>query len=310
MTLTDLTTIDHARIPVSDRSGFDRYRRDSGVPGPRVVVLGGVHGDETEGMLAAGRLSALPLTLRRGILDVVPVCHEVAAEADHRTSPLDGENLARVFPGAADGSHTERIAWQLTTEVLTGADLLVDLHTSGQHYDMPFLAGYRADASDPDRLGERAARAIGSDFLWLHPHRAEGRTLSVVDVGIYVECPGGGPTDLAYVDAYTAGILRILSLLEMVDEVVPGPSIDPIHVTGSGDLDQAMASVTAGGYFVHEVRRGDRVTAGQRLGVVHTLRGGAVEELHADRDGWVMAVKRRSRVAPGDLVVSLAGDLP
>lgn len=180
----DPTSIAHTRVAVTTETGFDLYRRNSGITGPRMVVLGGVHGDETEGILAAGRLSAQPLRLLRGILDVVPICHEVAADADRRTSPIDEENLARVFPGAPDGSHTQRIAWSLSNEVLHGADLLVDLHTSGQHYDMPFLAGFRHHPADPEHLGERAARAVGADFVWEHHEPAEGRSLSVVDVGI------------------------------------------------------------------------------------------------------------------------------
>ena len=117
------------RCRVDDATGFDRWRLEATVPGPRVVVLGGVHGDETEGVLAASRLTREVDALARGILDVVPVCHEVAFAADSRTSPLDGGNLARVFPGDAAGSPTERLAHHLTRDVLQGADLLVDLHT-------------------------------------------------------------------------------------------------------------------------------------------------------------------------------------
>lgn len=112
-------------------------------------------------------------------------------------------------------------------------------------------------------------------------------------------------------DRYVAGLLRILAVLGMVDDDLP-PLDDrpaPVHVTGSGDLDNAMAAVTSGGYFIHDVGRGDQVRVGQRLGAVHGIRGEVLEEVHADADGRVMAVKRRSRVDPGDLVVSLAREV-
>lgn len=304
------------RIEVGDGIGFDHWRMESPARGPRVVVLGGVHGDETEGILAAGQLSSLPLRLLRGILDIVPVCHEVAFEADSRTSPLDGLNLARVFPGHVEGRPTERIAAALTARILRGCDLLIDLHTSGQSYDMPFLAGFRRDAeSDPDGIGEMAAREIGADFLWFHGEgpssRSVGRTLSVVDAGIYLESPGGGPTDSLQVDRYVDGVLRVLARLDMFDPDGLGRDITstkrpPIEVAGGGDLDRDMIAVNADGYFIHAVGRGDRVVEGQELGHVRGIQGELLETLSAPRTGYVMAVKRRSRVHAGDLVVNLA----
>ena len=295
------------RIATDDGVGFDRWTLASGASGPRVVILGGVHGDELEGALAAGSLTTRPLALHRGVLEIVPVCHEAAFVCDSRTSPLDGGNLARTFPGAPDGTPTERLASLLTEHVLDGADLLVDLHTSGQSYDMPFVAGFTRDERDPERIGERAATAIGADFLWHHPHRSPGRTLSVVDVGIYVECPGGGPVDTRYVERYVTGVLRVLSELDMVDDsVAPPVERAAIRVAGGGNLDKDMTSVGNTGLFVHAVARGDAVKAGQLLGTVVDVRGSTLEVVRAATDGRVMAVTRRSSVEAGDLVVCLA----
>lgn len=313
-----VTEPNFTRHQVDSDVGFDQWHRASGNPGPRVVVLGGVHGDETEGILAAGTLSSLPMALVKGSLDVVPVCHEAAFNEDRRTSPLDDLNLARVFPGVADGSPTERLAHALTTQVLDGCDLLIDLHTSGQSYDMPFLAGYRRDLEfDPEGIGEMTARSIGADFLWLHEGRSKGRSLSVVDVGIYLESPGGGPTNPDNVDRYVDGVLRVLANLGMIDLAelahlgrnVPDTRNDSIEVVGGGDLDRDMLAVSHDGYFIHAVGQGDEVVAGQLLGHVTNVRGTVVETLTAARHGYVMAVKRRSRVHAGDLVVNLAAPL-
>ncbi len=294
------------RIDAGPAGGFDIHRVDSGVSGPRFVVLGGVHGDETEGALAAGRLAASPLTPVRGIIDIVPVCHEAAFAADSRTSPIDGGNLARVFPGDPDGTATARLAHHLLTEVLDGADFLIDLHTSGQQYDMPFLAGYRGQDPDEQTIDERAAIAFGADFVWRHPHRSEGRTVSVVEHAIYCESPGGGPTNPATVDAYVDGVHRVLAELGWVAEGPPRRTEPQIRVTGGGDLDSDMVSVAHPGVFLADVDRGDRVTTGQHLGHVVDVVGTVLEELVASNDGHVMALKRRSPVVAGDLVVCLA----
>jgi predicted deacylase len=270
------------------------------------VILGGIHGDETQGVLAAGGLATDETRLTQGRVDIVPVCHEAAFEADSRTSPVDEGNMARVFPGDPGGGPTARIAHHLYTEVLSGADLLIDLHTSGQSYDMPFLAGFQEASASADSLAKRAAAVFGADFLWRHPDRSVGRTVSVVDQAIYIECPGGGPMTPASVDAYIAGVHRVLAKMDMIAETPPAPTHLPIRVAGGGDLDRDMISVHHGGMFVTELAPGSKVEAGQLLGTVVSNSGRVLEELSAPDDAWVMAIKRRPPVIPDDLVVSLA----
>ena len=294
------------RITVGTAGGFDLWTVDVTAPGPRVVVLGGIHGDETQGVLAAGRLATDETRLTRGRVDIVPICHEAAFGADSRTSPADEGNLARVFPGDPGGGPTSQIAHHLYTEVLSGADLLIDLHTSGQSYDMPFLAGFQADTSAADSLAKRAAAAFGAEFVWRHPDRSEGRTVSVVDQAIYIECPGGGPMTPVSVNDYIAGVQRVLAMMDMVAEVPPAPTRPSIRVTGGGDLDRDMLSVHHRGMFVTELAPGLKVEAGQLLGTVVTTEGRVLEEVSAPDEAWVMAIKRRPPVVPGDLVVSLA----
>jgi len=302
-----MSTWSQTRVAVDSGTGFDRWRLDSGTPGPHVVVFGGTHGDETEGVLAAGRLTAMDLGLARGRIEVVPVVHEAAYVADTRTSPLDGGNLARVFPGDPAGTPTERLAHALHTQVLAGIDLLIDLHTSGQTYDIPFLAGYIDDGRDKAGLGRRAAHAFGADFVWRHVVRAPGRTISDRDAAIYTEAPCAGPTDLGYVERYVDGVLRVLAELGMLQAPLARPPAKPsLRIASGGDVDNDMMSVATGGLFVHKVRHGETVAKGQLLGVVVDRRGTVLEELRSAFDGWVVVLKRRPHVKAGDPVVAVA----
>lgn len=294
------------RVPAGSAGGFDVWTAAAADEGPRVVVLGGVHGDETQGVLAAGRLANDETRLTRGSVAIVPVCHEAAFAADSRISAIDGGNLARVFPGDPNGAPTAQLAHHLFVEVLSGADLLIDLHTSGQGYDMPFLAGYIAETVTADSLALQAASAFGADFAWRHPVRTEGRTVSVVEQAIYVECSGGGLVSSASVDAYVAGVLRVLALMDMIAGSPSEPSSASIRVTGGGDLDRDMISVRHEGQFLTDLKGGAQVEAGQLLGTVVTTSGQALEEVRAPAEAWVMAVKRRPPVVAGDLVVCLA----
>ncbi|MBI2951874.1 succinylglutamate desuccinylase/aspartoacylase family protein, partial [bacterium] len=111
--------------------------------GPTLLVIAGVHGDEYEGVEAIPEIfSRIDPRSLRGALLMVPVCNVPAYEAATRSSPLDGLNLARVFPGDENGSVTQRIAHWITERLLKGADLLIDLHSGGVTYHMPTLVGY------------------------------------------------------------------------------------------------------------------------------------------------------------------------
>src|ERR1700736_2616557 len=63
-------------------------------PGPLVVVLAGVHGDEYEGIIAIPEIVRQldPRTLR-GTVVAVPVCNVPAYHAATRSSPIDGLNM-------------------------------------------------------------------------------------------------------------------------------------------------------------------------------------------------------------------------
>ena len=77
----------------------------------------------------------------RGTLLAVPIAHLAAFAAAMRTSPIDGVNLARVFPGDPAGTVTARLADKLFHEVVADADLLVDLHSGGVR--LAFAGGRR-----------------------------------------------------------------------------------------------------------------------------------------------------------------------
>ena len=51
-------------------------------------------------------------------------------------SPVDGQNLNRVFPGKADGTLSERIADVITREVIAPATAVVDLHCGDGNEDL------------------------------------------------------------------------------------------------------------------------------------------------------------------------------
>jgi predicted deacylase len=278
--------------------------------GPRIAILGGVHGDEYEGITAAGSIwRELDPSMLRGTVVVVSVSNPPAFEAGTRVSPIDGLNLARTFPGSPDGSATERIAHVIGTQVIRTCDFLFDLHSAGQHYAMPLMAGAYAAQSPLGARCEAAALAFGAPVYWAHPDIAPGRSLTVaVEAGIpnmYVECGGGGrvrPRDFA---AYRDGVMRVLAHLGALP-AVDGPSPAPrLRLRSTGDLDTWL-QVSRAGILVEKVALLDPVKHGQPLGEVLDERGEVLETLTAPSDGVVIMARRTARVRPGDGAYMLA----
>src|SRR4051794_25064072 len=175
-----------------------------------------------------------------GCLRLVPVAHEAAHRASLRSSPIDGRNLARTFPGDTQGEPTHRLAAALRTEVILGSDVFVDLHSAGTAYAMPLLVGWGDDGCPACVRSAAAAEAFGPPVLWRHAGPLPpGRTLSAAhDAGIasiYAEASGGGSLSRPEADAYAAGVRRVMaSLGTLALAAADLPGTDPPPRLGGG----------------------------------------------------------------------------
>lgn len=292
---------------------------EGGEPGPVLAVLGGVHGNEYGGVLAARRLrrSLQHLDLR-GTVRIAAPAHPAAWQADQRSCPEDGLNLARVFPGDLGGRPTERIAGHLTAELITGADLLIDLHTAGAYADMPLLAGYHADDSPLAARAAAAAEAFGAAVTWQHPSLAPGRSLGAAEErgipSIYIESAGSGRTRLEHLQGYLDGLHRVLAHLGMVEQAPPRRTT-PLVVRSEGDTDggrptrEDRVAAPVGGLFLMASTVMDRVREGDLLGEIWDEQGGSTARVTSPRDGVVMMLRTRTRIEALDTLAIVAGDV-
>ncbi len=280
-------------------------------PGTTLVVTAAVHGDEYEGIEAIPRIyGQIQPNELSGTLVMVPICNMPAYEAAQRSSPIDGLNLARVFPGDANGTLTQRIAYWIREKLLSQADFYIDLHSGGVAYDIPTLIGYIHDDGALGQASLAGARAFGAPVLWGHPlPMAPGRTISAAtDLSIpslYTEAPGGGYARPADVACFTQGVRNVLHHLGML-EGAPQPRPLTHHLFGAGNLDSVI-DATEAGYFRAAVELLSKVKTGQKLGIVQDLFGQVVQEVSADQDGVVIMLRRLHRVQVGDGLVHITG---
>jgi predicted deacylase len=277
--------------------------------GKTLVAFGGVHGDEYEGPMAIHQLfRSLDPRSMSGNFVAVPICNPLAFAARRRTTPRDGKNLARCFPGNPRGTVTERIAYVLHHQFIARADFLIDLHSSGSSWVMPTLSGYCWGKPALDKLQRRACEVFGAPILWASPY-APGRTLSSaydLDIpALYTETAGQNGCQGADVDLYANGVRNVMVLLRILPARyatrVRKPGLVIIERGGYGNLDTSVKA-RHDGLFVARRRVLDRVKRGDLIGELFHPDGRLLEQFRANRAGRLFLIRHASPIGKGDLV--------
>ena len=138
--------------------------------GPTVLVLGGNHGDEYQGQIAAMKLAReLTPEMVTGRIILIPSLNFPAARAATRLSPLDGINMNRAFPGEPEGPVTSQVAHFLTTVLFPLSDVVIDMHSGGRSMEFVPCAHMHLVADRDQRARMFAAMlAWNSDFAFLY----------------------------------------------------------------------------------------------------------------------------------------------
>lgn len=265
--------------------------------GPRVMLTGGIHGDEYEGPAAiADLLTRLPKLPLRGTVIAVPVANPSAWQVGTRTSPEDGLNLARTFPGDRSGSPTEQLAADLF-DIAMGCDYLIDLHSGGVEYRFVPLAGYYGKA-----VSLETARHFGLPVLWQLPETqgvlsCEMHKLGKVTIGC--EYMGGGDLSLRGAQDYFRGVLSCLAYWQMLPEEY---LIEKEATPYTGDWQLAEAE----GVFRALVQLGQEIAAGRPLAEIRNHKNEVLQRFMAPAPGRVLALRHKAYIRPNNWAVLVA----
>jgi len=268
-------------------------------PGKRLVVSAAVHGDEYEGVRAVFEVfRALDPATMSGDFLSVPVSNPPAFWNGTRSSPLDGGNLARLFPGSLEAGPTAAIAYYMAPSIIAHADLFLDLHSAGVKWLMPTLIGY--DAGDP--RSRDAALAFGAKVMWGHPGMAPGRTITFADEQnipwLYTEAHGAGRINPEDLETFREGVFNLLRHLN----IIAGPlRTAPVewHLYGNGDIDRGIVA-NQRGFLLTDARLFQRASAGEELGRLINLLGETIETYRAPTDGVLAMIRAFPVVEPGE----------
>lgn len=130
-----------ARLASGTKIDLPIYVFRSAEPGPIILLSGGLHGDEVNGIEIVRRLvnSDSLKHLQKGSVIAIPIMNIYGFLNFSRQVP-DGKDINRSFPGNQHGSLASRVAYNLTHKVLREIDFGIDFHTGGaSRYNYPQL---------------------------------------------------------------------------------------------------------------------------------------------------------------------------
>lgn len=285
--------------------------------GPTVLLMSGTHGDEYEGQVTLSKLATeLQPQDIAGRVIIFPMANYPAAKAGLRTSPLDGLNLNRVFPGDPTGSPTLMIAHFIESVLMRMADFGLDLHSGGSslHYLPSTVSSIHEDDTYNHKIGE-LMEVFGAPYSFFMPrgHAGGGNSNHAAKrsamLSFTTEMGGSGTVTPACLKICSDGVLRVLHALGVLKE-----SRVPMADTRSRRLHAPtfdyFTYASEVGLFEPVVELGDEVHAGQRAGFIHSPETPwrTPTEACFTADGLVLCKRVPGRVEPGDCLFHLGTD--
>lgn len=291
------------RVPVATVSGA--------ADGPTLLVVAGVHGSEYVGIDATRRLfRELDPQQLRGTLVTVPVFglpafYELAAH----TSPVDGADPGRSFPGKADGTYTERAAHLVWEQLVVGADAVIDVHGGDlEEHLVEYSQITETGDEDVDRRSEELAKALGLPLYVRAPRPADekaGASLFVAAAragipGVLAEAGSHGELDLELAEEYAQALRGALVHLGMLDGDLPGTREPQVLRRFEG------IKAPAEGFWSPSVEKGDTLRKGQKVGEMHDLFGEHLADVESHEDGVILGVISTPARREGSMLIGLA----
>lgn len=289
-------------------------------PGKTLAIIGGTHGDEYEGPVAAKRMiSALDAASLSGRVIIIPALNVAAFRAGERESPLDGVNMNRAFPGDANGTISQRIARFVTDEVFTRSDIVVDIHSGGKIMETIFCASFH-HIGDPDLRQQTIATAFafGTPFTMIYTSSMgsgllteEAEKMGLITIG--TELGYGASTDLMGVRWAFRGLFNVMKLHGMLpgemEPLLPA-GFDRTILVQNTDID-SWVTAPVSGITEPLVRVGSFVEKGQPVTCIHNFEDieGDPYIIRADRDGYVLALHRRAQTIQGNVAMVIAEEV-
>jgi predicted deacylase len=290
---TKLIKLGVSKLPSGTPININAHVFRSKNEGPTLLVLGGLHGDEINGVETVRRaiVSNLFNELEIGTVIAIPLLNVYGFINFSRDVP-DGKDINRSFPGNSAGSLASRVAKKLTKEILPHVNFGLDFHTGGASiYNVPQI---RVDFENKKSV--ELANAFGADFIVNSRLIARSLRKECSKKEIPMLVFEGGESlrlDENSINVGIKGIKNILIHKKMIKGV-----INPIK--GIVIKENNWIRANASGVFVCRVKAGELVRENDVLGEIATPYNTLVKQVVAKRTGYIYGVNNNPVVNQGD----------
>jgi len=265
-------------------------------PGPRMLVTGGIHGNELNGIEIARQLiSSRRLSTLRGDVIVIPVVNLPGFLIRSRYLP-DRRDLNRLFPGAEKGSLGARLLHTFLHEVALKCTHCIDLHTAADgRTNLP-----QVRICGDDDVALAMGKAFNAPVILPSPIRDGSLRAALTFYGISTVLYEAGEANYIDIPAVKFGVAGIVGVLI---------SLGILHERKS-DLKRKHPSALctqstwlrapSGGLFRALVPLGKAVSQGDLIAAIGDPFSTQETKLLADSDGIVIGRTTQALVDEGD----------
>lgn len=266
--------------------------------GPVLLLMGGVHGDEINGVEIVRRMIERDLHIpTRGTVIAIPVLNIYGFVHFSRYVP-DGKDVNRSFPGSKSGSLASRVAHYFTKDILPLINYGLDFHTGGaERVNYP-----QVRCSFKDEKALKLAETFGAPFILNSKYRKgslrstaarRNKSFLVYEAGESIRL------DEFAIEEGIKGAQRVMYELGMQEEK-PAPSQESIKLNSSGWLRASHS-----GIFKAEVKSGDYIKRNQLIGIISDPFDQFRKRVKARKSGYVIGLNNHPVVHQGDALLHI-----
>jgi hypothetical protein len=286
-----------SRLPTDTLIDLNIFAYRGKEPGPSLLLTGGVHGDEINGIEIVRRLiKENQLMPDKGMVIAIPLVNIYGFIYNSRELP-DGRDLNRCFPGSENGSLANRLAYILIKKIVPLIDYGVDFHTGGNR-----LSNYPQIRCITDNmLNMELAQAFAAPFtinseLIDKSFRKEvnrlGKTILVYEGGESLRL------DELAINEAKAGVYRLMQHLGMKNfNMLPQKT----NVLNHNSWIRAKTS----GIFNTYVEYGAKVYKNQPMAAITDPYGKTNTIIKCPHDAYIIGLNNMPVINAGDALIHL-----
>ncbi|MGA7410988.1 MAG: succinylglutamate desuccinylase/aspartoacylase family protein [Bryobacteraceae bacterium] len=273
--------------------------------GPTLALISGVHGTEYASTVALAQLAARvdPSDLS-GTLVILPLLNVASyLQKVVHVNPVDKKGVGG-YPGKADGTQSERIAYAVYNQVILKCDHLIDYHGGDLDENLhPYSYWTNTGKPELDKMSREMLFAFGLKTIIIKP--LGGRSLDNAALGmgkasITVEAGRAGTTEAADLAVLIDGTLNVMRYLEMLPGAVTTSLKNPLWISRITRVKSDYE-----GIFYPSVVPEAYVHQGMSVGYITDFFGNKIADVTAPVTGVVTLVCSVPTMKKGDNVVNI-----